>query len=703
MSCSQAAIREAVEKERLLMKTAILNSYPTNYIVLVGRLSNCTPVQTDFMIDTGISNRSGTNVKPGLTNHTVTDVRPGVTNLPEPGKRTNITNSAATNNRAEISNSADSNARTGMTNQIDTNSRISQTNQSFLTNSAEVSNLTNTTDLSDFSARPEMDYLDKAVIDTLFSFMKPMKSEKNFVPFEYFTPKMTADISNIISVSNTSFSNYMTNIETNLPQVINYFDSNTNYIIAQDTNDTNILVVYNPFVTNGQVIWISNIYFISNHSMNWIETNTNLVNGICYSNTNQVIVYWSFSNSFSNRFTNSGKDITNILVAKHAMSNGTIIKTNLMILPLSNFYLLIQKEFPEISNTVPYLNIFLVRVTNPGPIKLSNWTSVIDGDYKIEPSMDGPSQINIHIVLKSLYGDSNLSIMTITNQINLSVREDGVYRGIFDLLKPIRCSILNQPTADLVVSSIPEDSSVYLDKQYIGKSPLYYPSVPVGDHVINFLRLGSEQQQVRFQIVENKTNRVHVSLGKISEGGVVRIDSKPTNSSVFIDSFYDGQTPLVLSNLSIGVEHRVKIVSIDTNLKPFYYLFTLPDTNSSLDILGVLKTFEGSTAMEKKLAWLGAYAGWGITIGSLGLSVITHYLSQYYLDQESVKGSVETNASNDAANYTAWSNNSYYAFIFSSILAGTLTANALSKEEIYLGWLPGPDGKSASAQIGIRF
>ena len=198
---------------------------------------------------------------------------------------------------------------------------------------------------------------------------------------------------------------------------------------------------------------------------------------------------------------------------------------------------------------------------------------------------------------------------------------------------------------------------------------------------------------------------INNQLNKMKEGGTIKITSKPTNCSVFIDSFYKGNTPIVVSNLSVGNEHRLKMISLESNLKPFYYVFTFESTNSQFQIDAELKNYEGATDLEKNLSWLAVYSTWGLSIGLLGFNMYNHYMQNYYWDKKfNATNLIEQNLFNTKSDeYKSAYESSLTYFMVSAILAGWFTAYGLSKEEIYLGFDYNLPKKESMASLAIRF
>ncbi len=267
-------------------------------------------------------------------------------------------------------------------------------------------------------------------------------------------------------------------------------------------------------------------------------------------------------------------------------------------------------------------------------------------------------------------------------------------------LKETRNFILNRPTGDVIINTEPDDANVYYDGVFIGKSPLYYPAIPAGKHQFSFLKQGFQHTVIQADIIKGKTNIITKSIEKMRVGGIVHINSTPTNANVFVDSYYIGNTPLVLSNLTMETYHRVKIQSQETNRQPFYHSFIIKNPDQQHYINASFSEYEGSPNWLRKTLWYSTYAAWGITLGFVGLNIYSHYMQEHYLDL--YFSSKDTAYLDKAAYYAALYDASSTWGIISGLVSLGFTAFALYHEEVYLG-LRWNNPSSISTYIAFQF
>ncbi|MCX7821423.1 MAG: PEGA domain-containing protein [Brevinematales bacterium] len=387
------------------------------------------------------------------------------------------------------------------------------------------------------------------------------------------------------------------------------------------------------------------------------------------------------------------KTITNILtneVTNIKISN--IMETNLPILTEKNFYLMISNEFPELENEITALKIVLSKteITN------SIYSSIITGKYKIskDSKASGPKMLEIEINTTNFLTSTNVTSYKITS------REDTLNENIILFIKPYRKFILNKPTGDLIINSSPEEVDVYINGIFLGKTPLYFPSIESKAHKITFSKEGYKRTTMKYIIQENKTNLIFYDLEENKTGGKIKIDSTISNSRVFINSIYKGKTPLTVSNLTLFDTHRVVVYPPDTNLSPFYYNFILNKADEDIEINASFKTQIGNTETFKKTMWGLSFFSWGLTLTFVGLDVYNHYLSEYHKDQYYSYKKTEDNYYYQYYDYM--SKIFYNYFLFSTMFSMGMTALALNSEDIYIG-IYQLDNKTLLATVNLRF
>jgi hypothetical protein len=134
------------------------------------------------------------------------------------------------------------------------------------------------------------------------------------------------------------------------------------------------------------------------------------------------------------------------------------------------------------------------------------------------------------------------------------------------------CVIFLLPVAasavgNISVSSSPSGSLVYLDGTSTGTTtPAKIESVASGSHIV-LLRLTGYQDYTQSVIVsDNATSTVSASLTaaltttttEAITNGSIYVESNPSNAAVFLNTVYQGKTPVTLSNITRG-DYRVVV------------------------------------------------------------------------------------------------------------------------------------------------
>lgn len=490
----------------------------------------------------------------------------------------------------------------------------------------------------------DLNYLTNALQDLMINYLKTLETETMYVPFDKVNITVTPEIDACFQIINTIFTNYITNIEVSITQ----------YQEQIFTNET-----------------------IS------ITTNTNIVETGDKKKKPLRQILLSFSTN------------TNLLVVTNKMISN-IIQTNTNLITKEKFVELFKKEFIDLTNEICNLPI---SIQKGSPDTESNASQPfyyfnVYGSFDLLSRKVGPNELKVNVTLEEYSYRTNKSSLSIAS------REDLLSEKLLSFLKTTRNFILNKPTGDIIIHTEPEDANVYYDGTFIGKSPLYYPAIPAGKHQFSFLKQGFQHTVVQADITKDKTNVITKSIEKMRIGGIVHINSSPTNANVFMDSYYIGNTPIVLSNLTMETYHRVKIQPQETNRNPFYHSFVIKSTNQEYYINASFSEYEGSPTWLRKTLWYSVYASWGITLGYVGVNIYAHYMKEHYLDL--YYSTTNLDYADKASYYADLYENSNTWGLISALASLGLTAIALYNEEVYLGlrW-NGPS--SISTYIAFQF
>ncbi len=111
----------------------------------------------------------------------------------------------------------------------------------------------------------------------------------------------------------------------------------------------------------------------------------------------------------------------------------------------------------------------------------------------------------------------------------------------------------------LMVYSTPTNAEVYVDGDYVGKTPLKGYKLSTGTHTIKLVRDGYEDYVKTVNINPGETTKIEATLSEAK--AMLKITSDPSGAGVYVDGDYKGTTPLTIS-LSPGT-HSVRLSKSD--------------------------------------------------------------------------------------------------------------------------------------------
>jgi nicotinamide riboside transporter PnuC len=121
---------------------------------------------------------------------------------------------------------------------------------------------------------------------------------------------------------------------------------------------------------------------------------------------------------------------------------------------------------------------------------------------------------------------------------------------------------------NITISSVPSGATVFLDSGSTGATtPTTIEGVSSGTHYI-LLRLTGYQDYTEIVAVSNNATStvtgILIALTTTTQeitNGSIKVESNPSNAAVFLNTEYQGKTPLTLYNISHGT-HRVLVQKI---------------------------------------------------------------------------------------------------------------------------------------------
>jgi len=127
---------------------------------------------------------------------------------------------------------------------------------------------------------------------------------------------------------------------------------------------------------------------------------------------------------------------------------------------------------------------------------------------------------------------------------------------------------LTTATGNITVSSIPSGATILVDGIGTGTTtPTTIRGVTSGSHYILLQLTGYQDYSQNVIVNDNATSTVLVTLiatatttAQVTNGSI-QVESNPSNAAVFLNTEYQGKTPLTLSNITHGT-YRVLVQKI---------------------------------------------------------------------------------------------------------------------------------------------
>lgn len=302
--------------------------------------------------------------------------------------------------------------------------------------------------------------------------------------------------------------------------------------------------------------------------------------------------------------------------------------------------------------------------------------------------------------------------------LRINVPENQIPIAMNDWLKYFHSVIINRPYTALRVTSNPTDSLVYLNGFFIGSTPLIYPTAPLGEQRILFLKEGFNREEILTDIIPNQTNSIVYTLQALNNAGTLSVMASIPDAEVYLNAQYKGKTPLVISNLTLYSKYRVEVIdpssALSSNRNSVYKNITLTDEKTSINIDAQFKTYETSYRTPAQKGLLAAtYISWFTTIGLLGASFYTQARSREAEDLIIAMGTITSGDKdqqeqlstyqNDRDRFAIASQATLYSAIGATFLSTGIMSWYLYSKEIYLGLEVDPEKKEWYANFKLKF
>ncbi len=312
--------------------------------------------------------------------------------------------------------------------------------------------------------------------------------------------------------------------------------------------------------------------------------------------------------------------------------------------------------------------------------------------------------------------DKDLTIRKRPLNLRLRVPEQEIPTELTTWLKYFHATIVNRPYTVLQVNTTPPDTLVYLNGFYIGSTPLIYPTAPLGQQRLRFLKEGFNTEEILIDIIPKQTNRVTYSLSSLNNSGTISITASLPDAEVFINSLYKGKAPLIISNLSLETKYRIEILdpsaNLSSNRNSVYKNITLTEKKSSVHFDAQFKSYETAYRTPAQKGLLAAtYISWFATLGVLGASIYTQaraeelngIISQYGTPATPAETATLNNYETQRNSFKVASQATLYSAIAGAILSTGIMGWYLYSKQIYLGMEVNPQNKEWFANFKLKF
>lgn len=159
--------------------------------------------------------------------------------------------------------------------------------------------------------------------------------------------------------------------------------------------------------------------------------------------------------------------------------------------------------------------------------------------------------------------------------------EQELVAAVQRLVNPVRAKLTGDNYASLRIESNPPQASVYLDDQFLGKTPLDYSYLIPGSYqlVLKLDGYRTVSEPLRPQ-TGDRLQRLFV-LEASPLGGSIDINTTPPGAKIYLDADYRGKTPKRLENIAAGT-YRLHLLHPEKG--EVYRSVTLSEKNGTVKI-----------------------------------------------------------------------------------------------------------------------
>lgn len=195
----------------------------------------------------------------------------------------------------------------------------------------------------------------------------------------------------------------------------------------------------------------------------------------------------------------------------------------------------------------------------PGYVKITSLPN------QAEVYLDEEYKGKTPLTLKDVRGGKSYMI-----RVSVSDYRDWESRVIVDPGQTVNLSakLERMVTGALLIASMPKNAKVYVDGEFVGRTPLVGIKLEVGDRQIRVLKEGYATLEKKVRVLEENNPPLNFELketvevreeGLAGKPGALFITSEPAGADVDIDGVSrKGQTPMAIPEIETG-EHQVKV------------------------------------------------------------------------------------------------------------------------------------------------
>lgn len=330
--------------------------------------------------------------------------------------------------------------------------------------------------------------------------------------------------------------------------------------------------------------------------------------------------------------------------------------------------------------------------------KKQAWHLVLFGEYTRE--QDGRIRVRV-----SLY---NAVRGIVIGNYHETFPEERILLDLKAFATRMRQALIMFPTASLRVETEPAGALVYLNKQFMGYTPIDIRPVAATNHVLQIRKDGFGMRTFDVSLESNRSYLFREKLLPAADYGIVQVESDPPGANVLVDLVAAGTTPVVLTNLRAGL-YRITVEKDGYHSRHRQVEISKGKTNTLL--LSLDRVVKGEPTIDERIdnmrLWMNI-TFWS-SAGTLAGYAWTYFnyqdsLSEYYHYRRINDAAGMASAANDVRSWQNTSNIMLNATVGCLAASGYFLVRYLILEDRDLGKASGfiPDGLTVVPDQQVR-